>query len=231
MLSDADRAQIEQAVQAAEARTSGEIYCVVAEQSSDYRETVLAWAAGVALLAPALLLAGGIEVSVPDALGGWTAAQVGAAAERTARDALLGAMLLQGLLFVVTAVVVAIPAVRLMVTPRGVKRDKVRRRAAEQFLAKNLHLTRARTGVLIFVSAEEHMAELIADEGISAKVEPSAWEPAMRLLIDGLKRDRPGDGFAGAIAACADILEPHFPANALDNPDELPNTVVELPKE
>lgn len=230
MLDDADRNAIETAVRDAETRTCGEIYCVAAEESSDYREVVLAWAGGVAILAPALLLLAGIEVSVPDLIGGWTAAQVGAAAETAAREALIGAVLLQGLLFVVTAIVVALPAVRLFAAPRWLKREQVRRRASEQFLAKNLHLTRGRTGVLIYVSLKERMAEILADEGIAAKVEPAAWDEAMRALTDGLRRGRAGEGFTAAIVRCGDLLAQHFPADAADNPNELPDALVILPK-
>ena len=70
MLRPQDRQAVEAAVSEAEARTRGEIFCVVAQAASDYREVVLAWAAGVALLAPALLLAGGVEVRAPDLIGG-----------------------------------------------------------------------------------------------------------------------------------------------------------------
>ncbi len=65
-LSPTDLAAIEAAVREAERRTTGEIYCVVAEESSNYGETPLAYAAGVALLAPAILLLGGVHVSIPD---------------------------------------------------------------------------------------------------------------------------------------------------------------------
>ena len=57
MLTQSDRARIEAAIKAAEAGTTGEIYCVVAGESSDYREVPLAWGAIAALGAPAVLLA------------------------------------------------------------------------------------------------------------------------------------------------------------------------------
>lgn len=228
-LTPADLSAIEAAVREAETRTTGEIYCVAAEESSEYGETPLAWAAGVALLAPALLLLGGVQVTVPDLFGGWTAEQAGQIAEAAARRALVGAVLLQGALFAVTFVVVSIPAVRRALTPKGFKRDRVRRRAQEQFLAKNLHLTRERTGVLIFVSFAEHMAEIMADEGIAAQVEPAAWNRAMDALIAGLKRGEPGAGFAAAVGLCADLLAERFPAAPGDNPNELPDAVVVLP--
>ncbi|MFN4176126.1 TPM domain-containing protein [Phenylobacterium sp.] len=230
LLTPADLSAIEAAVREAETRTTGEIYCVISEESSDYRETPLAWAAGVALLGPALLLLGGVHVEAPDLLGGWSAAQVADAAETAARDALIGAVMLQGLLFVATLALVSIPAVRRALTPKAMKRDRVRRRAQEQFVAKNLHATRERTGVLIYVSFAEHMAELIADEGIAEHVEPGVWDRAMAALVAGLKRREPGAGFAAAVGLCADVLAQRFPARAGDNPNELPDAVVILPR-
>ncbi|WP_293675922.1 TPM domain-containing protein [uncultured Phenylobacterium sp.] len=231
-LKPGDLEAVEAAVRAAEIRTTGEIYCVVAEESSDYHATPLAWAAGVALLAPAVMLLAGVHVTAPDMamFGGWTADQVEDVGEATARAALIGTLLMQGLLFVVTLFVVAIPPVRRALTPRGMKRDRVRQRAEEQFLAKNLHATRERTGVLIYVSAAERMAELIADESIDAQVDASVWAQAMAALTDGLRRGDPAAGFAAAIAQCADILADRFPARFGDNPNELPDAVVVLPR-
>ena len=229
LLTPSDVAAIEAAVREAEARTTGEIYCVAAAESSDYQATPLAWAAGVALLAPALLLLAGFEVTAPNLIGGWTADQMEDVAEASARGALVGALLLQGLLFVVTAIVVASDPVRLALTPRGLKREQVRRRAAEQFRAKNLHATRERTGVLIYVSFAERMAELIADETIADTVDPRVWNSAMAALVEGLKRGEPAAGFASAIGLCADVLAEAFPARPGDNPNELPDAVVVLP--
>ena len=229
-LSPSDLEAIEAAVRAAETRTTGEVYCVVAEDSSDYGETPLAWGAGVALLAPALLLLGGVHVTIPDFFSSWNSAEVGLAIEGAVKRALMGTIVLQGLLFVAASAIVAIPAVRRALTPRGLKRARVRRRAEEQFLAKNLHLTRERTGVLIFVSLGERMAELIADEGIAGQVEPKVWDRAMAALIAGLKRGAPAQGFEDAIGLCAEILAERFPPRAGDNPNELPDAVVVLPR-
>ncbi|MDB5447266.1 MAG: hypothetical protein JWQ97_2583 [Phenylobacterium sp.] len=229
-LSPADLTAIESAIHEAEARTTGEIYCVVTEESGDYGETPLAWAAGVALLGPLLLLLGGVHVTVPALFGGWTAAQVGETAERAARDALVGAIFTQAVLFVLTLVFVAIPPVRRALTPRPFKRERVRRRALEQFAAKNLHLTRERTGVLIFVSFAERMAELIADDGIAEHVENHVWDRAMDALVEGLRRGQPGAGIAAAIGLCGDVLAERFPANPKDNPNQLPDSVVILPR-
>jgi putative membrane protein len=229
-LGPSDLAAIEGAIRDAEARTTGELYCVVTEQSGDYGETPLAWAAGVALLGPALLLLGGVHVTVPDLFGEWTAAQVGAAAEAAARNALVGAIVLQAVLFTVVAVIVTLRPVRLAMTPRAAKRHEVRRRAREIFQSKNLDHTRGRTGVLIFVSLAERMAELVADEGIAQHVEPHVWDRAMAALAEGLKRGEPGAGFAAAVGLCGDVLAERFPADPKDNPNQLPDAVVLLPR-
>lgn len=229
-LSPSDLLALEAAVRAAEARTTGEIYCVVTEESSHYGETAVAWAAGVALLGPALLLLGGVAVTIPDPFGTWSASDVGLAIASAIRRALIGAIVVQGLLFVVTALIVSIPPVRLLLTPRALKRLRVQRRAAEQFTAKNLHLTRERTGVLLYVSLGERMAELIADEGIADRVDAHVWDKAMAALTDGLKRGDVEAGFVAAIGLCGDVLAEKFPARPGDNPDELPDAVVVLPK-
>ena len=225
-----EHARIAAAIRAAERDTAGEIYCVVAEESSDYHATPLAWAAAVALLAPAILLAAGIEVTAPEAsmFGGWTAAQVEDIGEATARAALVGTLLLQAALFLVTLLVVSIRPIRLALTPRGLKRDRVRARADEQFLSKNLHATRERTGVLIYVSAAERMVELVADETIHEQVSDAAWQPPVAALVEGLKRGNVAQGFERCIGLCADLLAERFPAKPGDNPNELPDKPVTL---
>ena len=62
------------------------------------------------------------------------------------------------------------------------------RRAVEQFLVQNLHTTKGRTGVLIYVSFAERYAEVIADDGIYKKVPPETWERVVRELTHHLGR-------------------------------------------
>ncbi|MBS0360197.1 MAG: TPM domain-containing protein [Proteobacteria bacterium] len=221
---------IEAAVREAEAKTTGEIYCVVTEESSHYGETAIAWAAGVALLGPALLLAGGVHVTIPDLFSTWSASDVSSAIEMAVRHALVGAIVAQGVLFAVVGLIVSIPAVRMALTPKHLKRLRVSRRAHEQFFAKNLHMTRARTGVMIYVSLAERMAELIADDGIHDHVEPNTWDKAMAALTDGLKHGRVEAGFEAAVRLCGEVLAAKFPADPNDNPNQIPDAVAVLPR-
>jgi putative membrane protein len=52
----------------------------------------------------------------------------------------------------------------------------------------------------------------------------------MAALTEGLKRREPAAGFAAAIGLCADVLAERFPADPNDNPNELPDAVVILPR-
>src|SRR6266700_2967299 len=56
MISQADKERIADAIRAAEAKTSGEIFCVIARHASDYRLVPLAWAAAIALVVPASVI-------------------------------------------------------------------------------------------------------------------------------------------------------------------------------
>ncbi len=202
MITDSDRARIATAIAAAESRTSGEIFCVIARSSGDDRLLPLLWAGLAALLVPlpAILLAG------------WPAPRV---------------YLAQLLAFLLVALPLSLPALRIRLVPRRVQAARAHEAALQQFLAQGLHRTGQRTGVLIFASAAEHHAEIVADAGIHARVDQSVWDEAVAALIAGIRAGRPGDGFTAAIAACGTVLAEHFPPTP-DNPDELPNRLLEL---
>ena len=57
MMSDADKARIADAIRAAETKTSGEIFCVLAHNAGAYRLVPIAWAAALALIVPLPLIA------------------------------------------------------------------------------------------------------------------------------------------------------------------------------
>jgi len=204
MIPEADKKRVADAIRAAEAKTSGEIYCVIAQHASDYRLVPIAWAAALALLVPLPL----IYVSA------WSAEVIYACQ--------LG-------IFVVIAAVLSHPILRFHIVPRKTKHDRAHAAALRQFWAHGLDTSEHRTGVLIFASAAERYAEIIADAGINQKVKPDVWHDAMTALIDGIKQDRPADGFVTAIEKCGGVLAQHFPLPAgAKNPDQLPNRLIEI---
>jgi putative membrane protein len=222
-----EKHRIAAAISAAEAKTSGEIFCVVAQRSSDYRHVPFAWAALIALTVPPAMAAFGFEfarlaVWQPD----WRAAHL-AAAQVGASTSLIGYVAAQTLLFIATALLVFVPAVRIALTPPWRKRERVHRAAMAQFLSHGIHATEARTGVLIYLSLAERRAEIVADAAIYEKVDAAVWTEAVASLIDGARRDALADGFVAAIARSGAVLAAHFPPKAGDR-DELANRVVEI---
>jgi putative membrane protein len=83
--------------------------------------------------------------------------------------------------------------------------------------------------VLIFVSLAEHMAELLADEGVNNRVQPGSWELPMRALVAAMKRDQLAEGLIAAVTEVGAILAEHVPGRAMDI-NELPDAVIELPR-
>jgi putative membrane protein len=201
-LSHDDRIRIRHAVAAAEARTSGEIFVVVAEESDDYRFIPLLWATIAALVVPLPLIG---LTTIPASL----------------------IYLAQLAVFIVLAVVFSHPAVKPAIVPAMVKRNTARGVAVQQFLAHGLHTTEARTGVLIFVSLAERYAEIIADAGISAQVDNAVWKVSMVKLTDEIRAGRLADGLIVAIESTGAQLTRHFPRRANDR-NELPNDLVIL---
>lgn len=202
LVSEADKKRITASIQAAEQRTSGEIFCVIARQSDDYRLVPIAWAAALALLTPLPLL---FLTVMPAKL----------------------IYLIQLIVFIVIALLLWFPPIRFRIVPRGKMHEQAHAEALRQFFAQGMQKTDQRTGVLIFASEAEHYAEVIADEGINAKVTPEVWDSAVAALIAGIGNGRPADGFIAAIEQCSTVLSQHFPPGAL-NRNELPDKLIEI---
>jgi putative membrane protein len=219
MLSKADHARAAEAVKAAEARTSGEIFCIVTGEVSQYREIPLAWAAAAALIIPPLLVMVGLQPwtlidrylpsTTPD---GWSIGGAHLATQTLVAEALGAYAMMQAILFAVVALIVAIPPVRRALTPRFLKQHRVRRLAYGHFASTGLIHAPDRTGVLIFASIKDRQVEIVADKGIHDAVGDKVWNAAVSALIGGMKRREPGQGFVDAIGLCGEALAVHFPA-------------------
>jgi len=142
--------------------------------------------------------------------GGWSVPHPGALEDALTTGAVAYA-LVQFALFVIVLAVVAIPAVRRVLTPGFVKRTHVHSRALE-LAAHRRHAIGAPASVLIYASSAERRVEIVADDAIHAKVGETAWNEAVRAAVQAI---RGGDAAAGLIAAierCGAALAEHFPA-------------------
>ncbi len=220
-LSDAEKARITAAVTAAEQRSAGEIVTIIAPRSDDYDDIAQDWAISIAFLAFALFiaLAPFFVHLLGWAIGGW--AMPGAQGQLV--------LLFAAVLFAYFGALVLLQSkrLRLMLTSRATKHRRVRAQALTVFKITTRQRTAAATGVLIYLSEEERMAEIIAEAGIYAKVAEAIWHDAMLALVADVREGRVADGMVAAVGIVGEVLAAHFPRDALDV-NELSDRVIEL---
>ncbi|RVD56503.1 TPM domain-containing protein [Mesorhizobium sp. M2D.F.Ca.ET.185.01.1.1] len=207
-ISAEDHDRIAETIRSAELKTDGEIYCVVAHSSDGYFFPA-AFTATLGLFVASLAVAYGLE-------GLWLTIR-------------LPHFVLAQLLAFVSALALLwfLPALRIHFVPRRLRYEAAHANAMKQFLARNVHRTSARTGVLVFVSIAERYAEVVADAGINAKVDQHVWDSVVRDLTKHAADDRLADGFVHAIEAVGAVLAQHFPVTEGDT-NELDDHLVEI---
>lgn len=202
MITAEERERLASAIQDAEARTAGEIVVVVAAQASGYRTVPILWALLAALATPWPLI--WITTLGPTQI-----------------------FLAQLLVSLGLSVALSLPKRRHRLVPGFMKRARAHEAATREFVARGLTRTRERTGVLIYVAAAEHYAEIIADTGVADRVDEGVWRETIADLIEAIKSGRAADGLMAAVRRVGRILAEHAPPRA-DDMDELPNKVILL---
>lgn len=203
-----EHALISDAIRMAEKRTAGEIYCVVARSSDSY-------------IFPAASFVSAAIVAISLAVA-WLM-------HRWWYD-LDPVMLVAAQLLAIAATLLvlwAFPAIRILLVPRRMQYRHAHDNAVKQFLARNVHITAARTGVLLFVSLAERYAEVVADSGINQKVPQETWDNVVRILSDHARAGRLAEGYVAAVATVGALLAEHFPARPVDR-NELDDHLVEI---
>jgi putative membrane protein len=193
-----DHEAISAAIRAAEARTSGQIVCVLSQASSNYAYAPILWASLLALLVPALLI-----YFTP-----WSVQQI---------------YVWQIAVFIAAGLLFSWMPLRMALVPRPLRRAQAHGAALEQFVLRRVANTQNRCGVLIFVSLAERYARIIADEGIAQKVHNAEWQAAVDALTAHMRDGRIAAGFVAAIERCGGVLAAHAPADGAANtlPDRL----------
>jgi len=193
-----DHDAISAAIREAEARSCGQIVCVLSHASSDYTYVPILWATVLALLVPWPLI-----YFTP------------LSAQKI--------YLWQLAVFVAAGLVLSWMPLRMALVPRLLRRTLAHRAALEQFVVRRIANTRNRSGVLIFVSLAERYARIIADEGVALKVPNAEWQAAIDALTGHMRDGRIAAGFIAAIERCGAVLAAHAPPDGSPNtlPDRL----------
>jgi uncharacterized membrane protein len=114
-------------------------------------------------------------------------------------------------------------AVELRVSIAGLYWGRTRDVAARAFRRMGMTATRHRNGLLVFVAPWRRQVVVLADEGITAKVDAGLWSNAVALVTAAFRDARFSEGLVAAIDSLSAALAPHFPPVAHAN--ELPNTI------
>ena len=210
---DTERERIKQTVQQAERGTKGEIVPMIVPASALYREAGYRTGLILALLALAVLLT--LEMYwLP---WGWYAGNAG------------WLMLAVVVVYGIGQWLGTFSSIIRLVTSRERMAYKVKLRAEQAFYQHGLHNTKDRTGILILVSLLERRVHVLADKGINDRVPPGTWDSLVGVILEGIHTGHATDGICEAITKCGALLSQVSPAGPGDNPDELPDTLIQEP--
>jgi putative membrane protein len=220
-LTPEDHALVAEAVRHAEEGTDGEIVTIVTERSDQYHDAALhyAFAAALAVIALAAISPGSFEEKLNWFSSGWDAPDP--------RMLLFTVLIVETVVFLIVRYALAWMPLRMALTPRGTRARRVRRRAIQYFKVGAERRTEARVGILLYLSLDERMAEIVADEAIHKAVPADRWGEAMAALVDEVREGRPAQGMAAAVGRIGAILSENFPKTEADR-NELPDRLIEL---
>ena len=86
--------------------------------------------------------------------------------------------------------------------------------------------TKDRTGILILLLMSERKFQIIADEGIHAKVADGTWDRVAASMTSHFNEGNFSKGICDAVEAVGAELKTFFPRSPNDR-NELPNDIIE----
>ncbi len=115
--------------------------------------------------------------------------------------------------------------IRVHLSKSWIEKDPYKH-AGRLFAAFNMHKTRYRNGVLLYVNLRRRLFAVVGDEGIHHVVGQEYWEMLAGRLAQNLHETHPEKAIALAVLEIGEKLKQHFPADVdAANPNELPNLV------
>lgn len=99
-----------------------------------------------------------------------------------------------------------------------------RARAHDVFVRLRTWDTEANNGVLIYLLLADHRIEIVADRGLTGRVNDAEWAAVCRLIEQEMRAGHPEQAIIDGIRAVSDLLARHWPqSDAHPDEDELPN--------
>ena len=102
--------------------------------------------------------------------------------------------------------------------------EEVLDRAATYFTKLDMHKTKARNGVLIYVATEDHKFAILGDGGINKVVPDDFWDNAKLQMLEQFKQGNLVAGITTGVQLAGEQLKKYFPYD-MDDKNELSDDV------
>ncbi len=99
-------------------------------------------------------------------------------------------------------------------------------RAKEIFFKMQMHQTKKRNGVLLYVAVKDREVAIFGDEGIHQQVGAEFWNHQVVQMITHFKNNNLTDGLIQCIATVGNTLVEKFPYDSTDDKNELPDDII-----
>jgi putative membrane protein len=113
---------------------------------------------------------------------------------------------------------------RRLLTPPAMRRRRVETAARSIFVERRVYGTRGRTGILLYVSALEREAAVVADIGCEALTSTDGWRAAVGGIEQAVRNREDGVAVAARIHGLAPLLSSALTRGG-DDVNELPDEV------
>ena len=97
-------------------------------------------------------------------------------------------------------------------------------RAVQFFHKLDMHKTKRRNGVLIYLAVLDKQVAIIGDSGINAVVPPTFWDSTKEIMAAQFKQGNFKQGLIDGITQAGEQLKTYFPWQA-DDTNELSNEI------
>jgi putative membrane protein len=202
LFSREQRERVAQAVQEAETKTAAEIVPVVARVSGRYdrAEDVAGLWLGLILMA----LTWALWPARPAEPGSWGGMPAAFELLALVVSVLLG-------FFAGAALSARIDCLRRLFASRPEMREEVQTRARGLFFDQRVHHTEASTGLFLYVSLFEHLAVVLADQGVLNQLGQKGVDELCQQLTEGLHRGDATAALCETIRTAGDRLAALLP--------------------
>ena len=95
--------------------------------------------------------------------------------------------------------------------------ENVLDRAAKYFHQLDMHKTKHRNGVLIYVAVNDKKFAIIGDGGINKKVPANFWDDVKEDMLEHFKAGQLVEGIVTGLAIAGDHLQKYFPHHKGDS--------------